>query len=169
MRQQAAKQILKELIAWQFRLEAEGLTTEAKDHHLYVKEQQSLLDELMDQVESQYDLSDYADEEWISKKKAHEESLIEAKRHAKIRFQAKVADQLGFRYLSVIETDEPTWVDGQPHVSMSCFPHVEPEEMEAFKDKYIQEPCQCYRLNLRVPQVRNHLGLESVRLTEERM
>ena len=161
MREQAAKQLLIDLMEWQLRLEATEPGLNTSEQTQYVKEQQSLLDELMDHLESQYALSDYADEQWPFLRENWEQELVEKYRQEKIQFQAKAADHSGFRYLSVVEIGEPIVVSGEVQLSLSAFPHDEPEELEAFKKRYIHEPYNCYQIDLTVPEVRAHLGLDA--------
>ncbi len=161
MRQQAAKQILTELIEWQLKLEATEPGMKTKEQKLYVKEQQSLLDELMNGLEDQYGLSDYADEQWTTLRTTWEESLIEAERHRLVKQHAKAADHSKFRYLSVVETGEPRVINGKSQLSLSAFPHDKPETLEDFKVRYLEEPYHCYQLDLTVPEVRAHLGLDA--------
>lgn len=161
MRQQAAKQILTDLMEWQLKLETVGSGTQAKEQQLFMKEQQQLLDELMDQLETQYDLSDYADEQWTTLRTTWEESLIEAERHRLVKQHAKAADHSKFRYLSVVETGEARVINGKSQLSLSAFPHDKPETLEEFKVRYLQEPYHCYQLDLTVPEVRAHLGLDA--------
>ena len=162
MKKQAVQQILKGMMAWQLQLEEQlpQVFTMFEKQDIY--DQQNLLEGLRTQLATQHDLKDESAKEWAWLKSTWEEKQIEQQRHQEIRHQAQIADQIRFRYLTVIETGEAVVVDGKSQLSVSTFPHQDPEEFEAFKTKYIHEAYSCCRLDLTVPAVRTHLGLDEV-------